>query len=437
MLLTVLSFLALLGVLVILHELGHFVTAKLAGVKVLEFGFGYPPRLLGIRRGETLFSINLLPLGGFVKLLGEEDPSDPRSLAAKGVGTRFIILSAGSFMNAILPVVIFAVLFMTPQQTVVGDVRILVVEADSPAQAAGLQPGDRIISIDGRAVDNANDVAFLVQLNLGAKTPWVVERNGQPLQTSLVPRYRPPAGEGASGVRLMTQRVQVAHLVPGSLAESVGLRSGDGLLTLEGYVIRRQDQLPQLLELVRGPDELDVADLRVWREDHLVTLSVPTSSSDAERLLAGLQLSTTPTETRSTTFWKAVPKGAVHVWEILVLAKNEITSWIVGGKSPEVTGPIGIAQLTGEVARSGFLPFLEFTALLSINLAILNILPIPALDGGRLLFVAIEWVRRGKRISPQREGLVHLVGFAVLLSLIALISFRDISRIISGESLFR
>jgi regulator of sigma E protease len=130
-----------------------------------------------------------------------------------------------------------------------------------------------------------------------------------------------------------------------------------------------------------------------------------------------------------------VPSSIVHCWEILVLFRNEVVGWFIGGTPPQVTGPIGIAEITGQIAKAGISPLLEFAALISINLAVINIFPFPGLDGGRLIFVALEWVRRGKRISPKREGLVHLIGFAVLMLLIIVVSYFDITHIIQGESI--
>jgi regulator of sigma E protease len=134
-------------------------------------------------------------------------------------------------------------------------------------------------------------------------------------------------------------------------------------------------------------------------------------------------------------FWEAVPAGFTHSWEILVLFKNEIVGWFVRNTAPQLAGPIAIAQITGEVYKAGISPLLEFMALISINLGIFNLLPFPGLDGGRLVFVLLEWVRRGKRISPQKEGLVHLIGFLTLIVLILVISYFDIARIINGGSL--
>ena len=372
LMITVLIFLGILSILILVHEAGHFFTARAFGVKVLEFGMGYPPRLFSITRGETVYSLNALPLGGYVKLMGEEDPTHPESLAGKGALTRLTVLSAGAFMNFILPIILFTFISMVPQNHYEGRVLIDGVAEASPAQLSGLKSGDIVLRVDGHPVYNTHELAYRIKLQLGAGSTWTVMRperlitgsfglsgepgltqplirDTMPYEVNLTPRWKPPAGEGNAGVRIRT---------------------------IEGQTVSRSDSL-----------------------------------------------------------WTAIPNGFIRMWEMLVLFKNEITTWIIGANSPQLAGPVGIAQVTGEVAKAGWQPLVELAALLSLNLAILNILPIPALDGGRIIFVAIEWVRRGKRISPEREGLVHLVGFTVLIGSIIIISYFDIIRIIQGGSL--
>ena len=348
---TVIAFIIVFGFLIVSHELGHFVTAKLSGVKVMEFGLGYPPRLWAFRRGNTDYSINLLPLGGFVKLLGEEDPTHPGSLAGKRMHIRALVLSAGAFMNAILPIVLFAIVFMVPQQTEVGRVTVTGGAPNSPAALAGIQTGDVILKVNGRDVQNTVDLAYNIRLRLGAGTSMLLERGAQRIAIEPISRWKPPEGQGAIGVQVNTV------------------------------------------------------------DPKIVKQSYP--------------------------FWKAFPMGARRSLDTLVLAKNEIATWFTGSSKPQLAGPIGIAQITGEVAHSGISPLIEFTALLSLNLAIMNILPIPALDGGRLLLLGIEFVRRGKRIPPEREALVHMIGFALLIALVFVISYFDIARIIHGDSLLK
>ena len=351
---TIVAFLGVLAVLIIAHELGHFATAKAFGVKVEEFGLGFPPRLLSVKRGETLYSLNAIPLGGFTKMAGEEDPKVPRSLASKGAGTRLIVLSAGSIMNALLPLLLFSIAFMIPHDMLIEPTVVEKVAPNSPAAAAGIEPGDTLLGINGKPVNNFNEFHRYVQLNLGKEISILVEHSDSTTEEiQVIPRWKPPEGEGAIGI------------------------------------------------------ERDIE----------FALSNRTIASQHEP------------------FWKAIPMGVSECIETFVLFKNAIIGLFIGAVPLQLTGPVGIAQLTGEVAKAGISPLLEFAGFISINLAILNILPLPALDGGRIVFVLLEWVRRGKRVSPKTEGLVHAIGFAMLMALIVVITYQDIIRIITGESL--
>ena len=346
----ILSFVIIFGVLVSLHELGHFVTARLFKVHVLEFGIGIPPRVWGFKRGGTTYSLNALPIGGFVKMLGEEDSSDPRSLAARPAWQRACVIGAGAFMNAVLALVLFAVVFMVPQDTRVGDVTVLGVASGSPAALAGLREGDVIREVNGRTVENFRDLHFQYQLRRGATATTVVERGGALLPFDVIPRWKVPPGEGLTGIRV------------------------------------------------------DLLNER--------------------------------TVSQSEPFWNAVPMAGKRIADSVVLMKNGISSWFSGGSDPldEVSGPVGIVQVTGEVAGLGIVPLLTLAALLSLNLAILNILPFPALDGGRLFFIAVEVLRGGKRIPPHREALAHAMGFALLMVVFLAVTYNDILRWVGGGS---
>jgi regulator of sigma E protease len=347
---TILIFLGILAVLILAHETGHFATAKAFGIKVDEFGLGFPPRLIGIRRGETLYSLNAIPLGGFTKMAGEEDPKVERSLASKGVGTRLIVLSAGSIMNALLPIVLFAIAFMVPHDVLTGDVLVEEVAPNSPAAAAGVEAGDTILSLNNEPVHNIGDLHRYTHLNLGKEVNLTVRHSDATIEElPLIPRWKPPEGEGAMGVAV-------------SMPEAT-----------------------------------------------VISQSYP--------------------------FWEAIPMGVTECIETYVIFKNEILKWFIGATPVQVTGPVGIAQLTGEVAKAGLSPLLQFAGFISINLAIINIFPLPALDGGRMVFVLLEWVRRGKRISARTEGLVHAIGFATLIAAMIAITYQDVLRIIAGESL--
>lgn len=350
MLITIGSFLGVLVVIILAHELGHFFTAKASGVRVDEFGLGFPPRLVSIKRGETRYSLNAVPLGGFVKMAGEEDPKVPGSLASKSIGTRLLVLSSGSLMNFLLPLLLFSVAFMIPHDVVSGQVLVEEVAPSSPAERAGIKPGDTIPKVDGKPVQNVGDLQRYIQMNLGREITLLVKHGDATAEAvQIIPRWQPPEGQGAIGIAVKT---------------------------VSATVVRQ-----------RYP------------------------------------------------FWEAIPLGVSECIETFVLFKNGIISMIIGTAPRVVTGPLGIAQMTGEVAKAGLSPLLEFSAFLSINLAIINLLPLPALDGGRIAFVLLEWVRRGRRVSAKIEGMIHMVGFAMLITFFLLITYQDILRIISGESL--
>lgn len=365
---SVLPFVGMLVALIVVHELGHYITAKIFGIKVLEAGLGYPPRAWGFTWRGTIYSFNWIPLGGFVRLLGEEDPSDPQSLSAQKAWKRIIVLAAGSGMNIITPIVLFAIAFMLPRDVPVGPAVIESVEIGAPAAEAGLQAQDRIISLDGSAVKNTLDVGRIIRLNMGEEITFEVSRpisggGFETITTDVKARWDAPSGQGPTGI-------SIANLVAGS-------------------------QICQ------------TADLDQCRE------------TEQYGLLG------------------AIGKGWTSTIDALVLARNQVISLFYGGQGPQVAGPVGIADATGDVVKeAGWKTLLDFAALLSINLAIINILPLPMLDGGRIVFVLIEIVRRGKRIAPEKEAIVHLVGLAAMLTLAVVITYFDVLRLIDGRSLF-
>jgi len=346
--LTVFSFLGVIVVVVLAHELGHFATAKLFRVRVEEAGLFFPPRLFAFKRGETTYSINALPLGGFVKMSGEEDPEAPGSLAAKRIPIRLLVFGAGPLMNFLLPILLLSIAFMVPFENLVGQVEVVEVAADSPAEMAGIETGDVILSVDGKEVRNTNDLSRYLYLKLGSPVTLTVRRGeASVVEAGLVPRWKPPEGEGAVGV---------------------------GVTTTSAAIVRE---------------------------------SYP--------------------------FWRAVPMALGRSVEILLLFKNGVIGIISGAMPFDLRGPVGIAQMTGEVARAGISPLLEFAALISINLGLINLFPLPALDGGRIAFVLLELVRRGKRLSPRKEWLIHTVGFFLLIAAMLAVTFQDVLRLIGGE----
>ena len=340
--------------LVVAHEFAHFVTAKLFGVYVHEFGVGFPPKIFGGKFGETEYTVNWLPVGGFVRLMGEEDPSDPRSLAAKPRWQRLIILASGGVVNLILPIFLFAIAFTISHEEAISRAVVTSVVVGAPADQAGMLPGDVIYEIAGRDSANLAAAGRLVRLNLGKEFDILVKRGEEFVTLPVYARWAAPAGQGPTGITIGSQY------------------------------------------------------------DFTKTVSQPP--------------------------WESIPNGLRATVDTVTLACNEIISRFKGGGEggPAVRGPVGLAQATGELARvGGAPPLFELAALLSINLGLLNLLPLPMLDGGRIAFLLLEVARRGKRIAPEREALVHLVGLVLFVLLFVVVTFADISRIASGESAFR
>ena len=386
-----------LALLIFVHELGHFTTAKLFGIKVTEFGFGFPPRIFGVPFRGTVYTLNLIPLGGFVKMVGEEDPSDPDSFARHSVLKRLIVLSAGSIMNFILPVLIFTVLLMLPHDALVGgSVVITSVAPGSPAEQAGLRGGDVILAVDSKPVISPGELVDTVR-----------GRTGQPIELSL---------RRASRV--------------------MGLSQSPELATFDAVSVTPRISPPRLkvVEEVTDPSsEVGLSDARRYNPNLEVG---DTMTQGAIGVMIGLANPKFGTKTEPV--WTAVPNGVGMIWDILSFTWGGITEGVATRSNPGIAGPVGIAHATGEVVEElGVAWIFRIAALLSVSLGVVNLLPIPALDGGRIVFVVLEFLRRGKRISPQREGLIHLVGFVVIIGLIVAITYSDILRIVNGESFLR
>ncbi len=354
---TLILFLITFTLIIAVHEFGHYLSARLLGMKVLEFAFGFPPRVAAIRHAGIDYSLNAIPFGGFVRILGQDDfaihqagEGAPGSFTSKPWWSQAIVLVAGVTMNMVLAILVLTVAFATGTTAATGDVRIVQVAADSPAQKAGIQAGDLVRAVDGRPITRSGDLVSYVRsrarLQPGQDVSLELERNGRRLPPiAAVPRIEPPEGEGPIGIGLEDVQGPIAVPFPEAFQQA---------LSLSGQVIAQIAELPGQLFAPRA-----------------------------------------------------------------------------GQTGPSVGGPIEIFRVTGQVAQFGLPTFLKLVGVLSVNLAVLNIVPFPGLDGGRLFFVLLGGIFR-RRLSPQVEAAVHAVGFVLLLALLVVVSIADIRRVIGG-----
>lgn len=366
---TVVVFLLVFTALVFVHELGHFVTAKLTGMRVLEFGFGFPPRAFAIRHGGVVYSVNWIPFGGFVRILGEDAGAvqadgrlQPDSFGAKPIPARALVLLAGVLMNVLLAIAIYTVIFATGEPTFTGKVRWLTVEPGSPAAAAGMRDGDVIVRIDGRTFATPQEMTQYIYRRAGREIALAIERDGAAAGDLMaVPR---PEDERPAPVRCKRTGAET-----------------------------------------QGP--LGLCDAEPVQE--YVPNPVPVA------------------------FVRALQRTAFVLTEIARGFGSMVQGVFAGrGAGEDVVGPVGIFDLTGRVVRQGANTVLQLLALLSLNLAIFNVVPFPGLDGGRLLFVLLEGLRGGRRLDPRTEAAIHAVGFVMLLFLVFVVSFLDIRRLAGG-----
>lgn len=389
------------GLLVLVHEFGHFITAKWAGIRVEEFGLGFPPSLISFRKRDqggwevmwfgrsrdpeisskqnpfsgtsggvstfqepqehhTIYSLNLLPIGGFVRMPGEngdvldeQGNYDPGSFSSKPAGKRVIVLVAGVVMNFLLASILFTIAYGIGEPVVTN--KLDQVQPNSPAAIAGLRSGDTILKVNGQGVKQFDDLRTQV----------------------------------SSAIAKATSNDKKALTVP-----------------LVVTVLHKGEAQPQTITVqARTPANPEVKNGALGVTGALETVKIP--------------------------LWQAPGKGIVYTFQMTSEFIKTIGEIIIGATQPRLVGPVGIVQITGGVAQAiptvGWFPILQLTALLSLNLAIVNILPFPALDGGRIILIVIELLRGGKRLKPEREGLINLIGMAVLLTLMVVITISDVT----------
>jgi regulator of sigma E protease len=439
---TILAAVVVLGVLIFVHELGHFLVAKRSRVGVLKFSLGFGPKLVGVKRGETEYLLSAVPLGGYVKMIGEDpgdesaEAADPeRSFSKKSVGTRSLIILAGPVSNLLLPVVIFWGIF-----TFVGQPYFVPVvgspEVGSAAVGAGLTVGDRIQTVNGQPIQRWDELEAALRDSRGQALTLAIERNGQKLDVSVEPRAvkgRDVFGQEIEGWDIGLHPLissKIGQVLPGQPAQQAGLKAGDRVSAISGQPVTEWDQMAKVIHASPGKP----IQLTIDRQGQQMTVEVtpkpskqtgPTGETEVGLIGIGPAPESDYRRLDPVSALGAAVRKTADLSELVVTGFVKLVQAKISPKT--IGGPILIAQMAGEVAQRGLVDLLSFTALLSINLAILNLLPIPILDGGHLLFSGIEWLR-GQPVSLRKREIAQQVGMVLLAALMVFAFYNDIFR---------
>ncbi len=430
--------LVLIGVMILIHELGHFWAARYFDVKVESFSIGFGPRLFGFKRGETDYRFSAILFGGYVKMAGEqpgdETADDPRGFMSKPRWQRLIIAFAGPFMNIVLAIGlltgVYMVKFQRPAKSV-NDAVIGHIIPGSGATKAGLQPGDKIIRIDGKDDPTWHEIELKEVSSAGKPLDVTVVRAGKRLDVQVTPMLDDREGIGLAGWEERSE-IEVGDISPGMPAEKAGLRRGDLLLSINGQPI---DSRYTLLDSIRKADGKPVT-LEYSRNGarKTVTIQPEYSKSDGKpRWMIGVG----PTQkmnliTTKLSFPDALRESVHQNMQGATLIFGFLKGMVERRMSAKsLQGPIGIARLSGEAAREGPSVFFQLMTMVSLNLAIFNLLPIPILDGGVILLLLIEMLM-GRDMSMPVKETVFKIGFVFLMVVVVFVLYNDITKILPG-----
>jgi regulator of sigma E protease len=429
-------YLVLIGMMILLHELGHYLAARFFDVKVETFSFGFGPRLFGFKRGDTDFRFSLLLFGGYVKMAGDqpgdEANSDPRNLLAKPRWQRLIITFAGPAINVVLAVVLLTGLFMThfpkiptPANPLVGNL-----DVNGPAAKAGIHEGDQVVKFDDISNPTWEDITIKEISSPKQPLDVVVKRDGQRMHFTLTPISDEKQGVGYLGWSQETE-VRVLSIVSGMDAQRQGIEPGDILVSANGIPLR---STTRLLEIERETDgrPLDIVYSRKGQEHHATVTPIKRNmEGQGERWMIGL---TTEPRVEFTklplreAFVESVRQNAQSA-KVIFKVLEGIVERRMSPKS--IVGPVGIVQMSGEAAREGAATYFGLMAMVSLNLAIVNLLPIPILDGGVILMLLVEMLMRRDLDLKMKEAVVK-VGFVFLMVVVIFTIYNDISRMLPG-----
>ena len=419
-----LGFVLVLGFLIFAHESGHFFMAKLFRVRVLVFSFGFGKRLFGFQRGSTDYRVSLIPLGGYVRMAGdtpeENQPANPDEFLSRPKWQRFLILVAGPFMNLLIAVGFVAAISMIGSETliikpVVGDVT-----AGKPAARAGLVTGDRIVAINGEKIDDWDDMRLAIGMHAGSLLRVDYIRNGVPHTTTMTPDKETSefGPVGRAGI-LPYFDTTIGKVKPGSPAAAAGLQTGDRIVGVNGRSVSQLSELDPLVKAAKGSAiALDVA-----RGDARFHTTLAAAKVDPMDPYRGFM---PPTEVRKLAFFPAIKDSVAQNWKMLRYTFITLGRLFrAEGSVKELSGPISIARISGEMLRRGWIEMVALMAMISLQLGVMNLLPIPVLDGGHIMILMIEGVAR-RDLSLRVKERIQQAGFAVLAALMLVVLYNDV-----------
>ena len=426
-------FILTLGVLVLVHELGHFLAAKLFKMRVERFSIGFPPRAFGKQIGETDYCISWIPIGGYVKIAGMIDesfdteflakPPEPWEFRSKPIWQRIIVISAGVIMNILLAVMIFWAINYVQGSVVRETTTIGYVIDKSAAAQAGLQAGDQVLEINGKPVQNWDQVMSDLYIEtMGNDVTVTVRRAGEQRQVFIPRSTIPEPNEAPFGIVPDQTQIVIGTVEPGKPADQLGLKPLDVLISMNGIPVRNTEKVRELVQASAGKP-LSV----VWKRGSEEMSGVTTPTSEGKIGISFGAQYTGPVKRIKYTLLEALPRGFNDITTVTGLFVRQIWQIITGKTafSQSVGGPIKIAQMATQSAEMGVLTYLGFMALLSISLAVLNIIPFPALDGGHLMFLVYEGIFRREIPVKVKMGLQR-AGFVLLLAFMAFVVYNDI-----------
>jgi regulator of sigma E protease len=430
---TIIYFIVTLGILVFIHELGHFLAAKLFKMRVDVFSLGFPPRAFGKQIGETDYCVSWIPIGGYVKIAGMIDESfdteylnqapQPWEFRSKPIWQRMIVISAGVIMNILLAIAIFWGINYVQGRSVWNTTEIGYVMDNSPAASAGLQGGDKILRINDKPIAHWDDVRSHMYLeNIGNDLTIVVLRSGREMTIQVPFDLVQDLSEASFGIAPAHTEIVINTVEPSKPADLLGLKPGDVITSLDRQPLRYDRKVN---EIIRSHANTPLA-IEWRRGDSLMKGIVTPTEKGMIGISFGLRYTGPVTKTEYTVF-QALSAGVNNIVNVVNLTVQGIAS-IVSGKMPfsqSVAGPIKIAQLASQTAELGMITYLNFMAFLSVSLAFLNILPFPALDGGHLVILAIEGIL-GRELPPKPKMIIQRAGVALLLGFMAFAIFNDI-----------